>query len=374
MILTNQPLKVLLVTARYFPYMGGVETHVYEVARRFAKQGLPTTVLTTDPSQELPAHEEIEGVEIRRVPAYPAQRDYYFAPEIYSQIMQGDWDVVHCEGFHTFVPPVAMLAAKRRNIPYLLSFHSGGHSSGLRNSIRWLQSQVNRPLLAHARKLVAVSQFEARLFQQRLGLPAEQFTVVPNGSNMPKITQDTVTDRETTILSVGRLEKYKGHHRIMEAFPLILKEQPDARLSILGTGPYEPELRELAQRLGIAEKTTIGAIPPGNREGMARAMSKASLITLLSEYEAHPLSVMEALSLQRPVLVADTSGLSELAERGLVRAIPLNSTPAEAADAVLEQLRSPLIPTDVKLPTWDECAASLLSIYESIVEERTCVS
>ncbi len=372
--INEQPLKVLLVTARYFPYMGGIETHVYEVARRFARQGIQTTVLTTDPSQALPTREQIEGVEILRVPAYPANRDYYLAPGVYDVIMKGDWDVVHCQGFHTFVPPVAMLAAKRRNIPYMLTFHSGGHSSGLRNSIRWLQSKMNRPLLAGAQKLVGVSNFEAKLFQQRLALPAEKFAVIQNGSHLPKVTSKPVNSESALILSVGRLEKYKGHHRILEAMPMILKERPDARLRILGTGPYEDELRQMAQQLGVAEITEIGSIPPGNREGMAMAMTSATLVTLLSEYEAHPLAVMEALSLQRPVLVADTSGLSELAERGLVRAIPLNSSAEAVAKSVLEQLRSPLLPPDIELPTWDGCTASLVSLYKSIAEERPCVS
>lgn len=363
-------MKLLLAAARYYPLMGGIETHVYEVARRFVKQGVDTTILTTDPSQQLPPLEQVEGVNIIRVPAYPAKSDFYFAPRVYEVIQQGDWDIVHCQGFHTFVPPIAMLAAKRAGIPYILSFHSGGHSSGWRNSIRWLQSQVNRPLLAQARKLVGVSHFEAKLFQKRLGLPAEKFVVIPNGSHLPKLTQIPAVSKDALILSVGRLEKYKGHHRILEALPLILKQRPDARLRILGTGPYESQLNEMAHQLGVADQTDIGGIPPGNREGMALTLSNASLVTLFSEYEAHPIAVMEALSLQRPVLVADTSGLSELAERGWVHAIPLNSTTEQVAEAILEQLRSPSAVPTVELPTWDDCAASLLSLYSTVIGER----
>ena len=359
-------MKILLVSARYYPLMGGTETHIYEVARRFVKHGVDTTVLTTDPSKSLPQNEQVEGVNVIRVPAYPANSDFYFAPHVYDVVRNGDWDIVHCQGFHTFVPPIAMLAAQRADIPYLLSFHSGGHSSGWRNSIRWLQSQVNRPLLARARKLIAVSHFEAKLFAKRLGLPAERFVVIPNGSHLPKLTQVPPASKDALILSVGRLEKYKGHHRILEALPLILKQRPDARLHILGTGPYESRLNDLAHELGVAQQTEIGGIPPGNRETMALTLSSASLVTLFSEYEAHPIAVMEALSLQRPVLVADTSGLSELAERGLVRAIPLNSTNEQVAEAVLEQLRSPAAVPTIDLPTWDECAGSLLSLYNLI--------
>lgn len=368
----NNPksFRILLVTPRYFPQMGGIETHVYEVARRFAGQGIDTTVLTTDTSGEFPAEERVEGVHVMRVPAYPRSRDYYFAPKIYSIIARGDWDIVHCQGFHTFVPPLATLAAKRAKIPYVLSFHSGGHSSGFRNSIRALQAAVSRPLLAGAEKLIGVSKFEARLFQQRLGLPEEKFVVIPNGSHLPKITPVRLDGSDPLILSVGRLERYKGHHRVIEAFPKILERQPDARLRILGRGPHEGELQRLARNLGVANRTEIGAVSPTDREGMASVLARASVVTLLSEYEAHPIAVMEALSMKRPVLVADTSGLSELAEQGLVRAIPLHSSPAQVADAVLEQLRHPLVPAEIELPTWEQCAERLLAVYADVLEAR----
>src|SRR5438067_583826 len=123
------PLSVLQVAARYFPYTGGIETHIYEVSRRLQRAGVAVSVLTTDPTGQLPADEQLEGVPIRRVHAWPPNRDYYMAPGIYSEIMSGRWDIIHCQGYHTFVPPLAMLAALRAGIPYIVTFHSGGHSS-----------------------------------------------------------------------------------------------------------------------------------------------------------------------------------------------------------------------------------------------------
>lgn len=366
----STPLRVLMVTPRYFPLMGGVETHVYEVARRLATRGIDVTVLTTDPGGELVPEDTVEGVKILRVRAYPANRDYYFAPKLHGKVAGGDWNIIHCQSFHTLVPPLAMLAAKRAGIPYVVSFHSGGHSSGYRNSARDLQAKLLRPLLAGAAKLIAVSNFEAKLFQERLNLPADQFTVIPNGSHLPKITPVAVDSSQPTILSVGRLERYKGHHRLIEAFPQILERKPDARLRILGKGPHEAELKQMALDYGVSERTEIGAIPPGNRAGMADILSQASLVTLLSDYEAHPIAVMEALSMQRPVLVTDTSGLGELAERGWVKAIPLDSTAAQVAEAVIDQLDHPMTPADVELPTWDQCAEAILSVYLSVLERK----
>ena len=60
---------------------------------------------------------------------------------------------------------------------------------------------------------------------------------------------------------------------------------------------------------------------------MADEIARSSLVVLMSEYETQPLAVLEAVALGRPVLVADTSGMTELAERGLAVAVPLDTHP-----------------------------------------------
>lgn len=360
-------LRVLLATPRYFPYMGGVENHVYQVARRLAHAGVDVTVLTADPGGRLPANEQQDGVKIRRVRAWPAQRDYYFAPDMYRLIRHGHWDIVHCLSYHTLVAPLVMLAALRANIPYLVTFHGGGHSSRLRNALRGTQLAMLRPLLARAERLIATARFEVELFGKRLHLSGERFVFIPNGSDLAEVVQlAPVITKGKLIASVGRLERYKGHHRILAALPKILERQPDARLWIAGAGPYGPTLRRMARELGVADRVEIRAVPAQERQTMASELSRAALVTLLSEYETHPMAVLEALALGCPALVADTSGLHELAEQGLVRAIPLESTAEEVAAAVLHQLREPLVPPRMTLPTWDDCANDLLTLYYSL--------
>src|SRR5258708_2420438 len=140
------PLRVLLVAARYFPSMGGVETHIYEVGRRLAQAGVEVTVLATDVSGRLPAVEESEGIRIRRVRAWPANKDYYFAPGIYRVITRGRWDLVHCQGYHNLVPPLAMPAASRASIPFVLTLHSRADVSRLRKAPLRPRSTMLRPL------------------------------------------------------------------------------------------------------------------------------------------------------------------------------------------------------------------------------------
>lgn len=368
-------LRVLMVTPRYFPFVGGTESHVYEVSRRLARAGVDVMVLTSDPTGSLPRDEEKEDVHIRRVHAYPAQSDLYYAPDIMREIPAGQWDLVHIQGVHTFVAPLAMLAARRAHIPYVVTFHTGGHSSRIRRNIRSLQWQALRPLLTGADRLIGVSEFEAHFFQKQLALPAGRFAVIPNGGHLPELAQPlTVPEPGKLIVSVGRLEQYKGHQHVIRALPHVLAQEPDARLLILGTGPYESQLRKLASRLAVTDRVEIRSIPASEREEMARVLARASVVVLLSQYEAHPVAVMEALALKRPVLVADTSGLSEIAARGWARSITLPATPPQVAAALLGQLCQPLIPSGVELPTWDDAAAQLLSVYRTVHARVPCVS
>ena len=367
---TRNKLRVLMVTPRYFPYMGGIETHVYEVGRRLVQHNVDVTILTTMPvmtGTPLPREADSEGMHIIRVPVLFNKNDFYIAPAMYSLIKHGGWDLVHCQGIHTLVPPLAMLAARNAHIPFIVTFHTGGHSSPWRTKIRSAQWQMLRPLLSEAEHLIGVSRFEAKYFSEILHLPSERFSVIPNGATLPAVSSLLPeTGSRTLIVSLGRLERYKGHQHMITALPKICERRPDAHLLILGAGPYEGSLRKLAQKIGVADRVEIRAIPASERKAMTRVLTEASLVALMSEYEAHPIAVMEALSLQRPVLGMDAAGMQELAEQGLIRCIPLNSSPDEVAAAALQQIEEPLIPGHITLPGWDESAEKLLDVYLSV--------
>ena len=157
--------------------------------------------------------------------------------------------------------------------------------------------------------------------------------------------------------------------------PHILEKQPDATLWIAGSGPYEAKLRDLASRLGVADRVTIEAVPADAAHEFAARLGAVNVVVLLSEFETHPLAAIEALALGKRVVVADTSGLRELAEKGHARSVPLDCDPAAVAAAVLAEAERPsesgLSPV---LPTWDDCAAAHCALYESVLQETACAS
>jgi len=290
-------------------------------------------------------------------------------------IANGSWDLLHCQGSHAVVAFISMLAARRRNLPYVLTFHSGGYSSHLRSGIAPALRQLLRPLLLHAERLICVSDFEARHFQRQLRLAPQRFTVVPNGANLgePSVRVASQPQRPL-ILSVGRLERYKGHHHVLAALPEVIKLCPQAQLRIAGNGPFEPNLRRLARRLGVEDRVEIKQVATGDHENMAQLLSQAAVVTIMSEYESQSIAAYEALAAGKALLVAPTSALRELADRGMARAVPHCADPVAVARSIVDALRSPLPPAQVSLPTWDQCAERMLDIYREALAVRRCSS
>lgn len=364
--MATEPLRVLMVAASYLPDMGGTETHVHEVSRRLAETGdFEITVLTTDRTRSRPRREVIDGATVLRVPAWPSSRDYYLAPGIASVVgRRGRWDIVHCQGVHTPVPVLAMLAARRVGTPYMVTFHTGGHTLPHRNALRGFQWRAIGSLLRKAASLVAVSRFEATTLSAQAHLSGKPVTVIRNGGTLPPPPLGTAAI-PGRIVSCGRLERYKGHHRVIEALPDVIRESPGAHLVIIGRGPYEAELRSSAERLGMADRVTIKQLPLSDREAMATAVAEASVIAALSDYEAHPVAVMEALSVGRPVVGYDVAGIGELVAEGLVQGVTPGAPSSRVAKQLLTAMSAPAPAALPELPTWDDSAEELGRLYLS---------
>jgi glycosyltransferase involved in cell wall biosynthesis len=360
---------VLLVTPLYAPSLGGVQTCAREVATRLVKRRVDARVLTADPTHRLPRTEMLDGVPVQRVPAWPRHQDYGFAPAIGPVIRRARSDVIHVQCYQTLVAPIAMNAAWRSRTPYVVTFHGGGHSSTVRHSLRRAQLNILGPLLARSAALVATAEWEIEHYSSILGLAQSRFVLIPNGGDLPVPVDPPSPARGTLIVSVGRAERYKGHHRVLAALPHVLKELPDARLWIAGEGPYEPQLEQLARRLGVADRVEIRA--EHDRAAYAQRLAGASVAALLSDFESHPMAALEAISLGVPMLVADNSGLAELAAHGHADAVsPSADSRVVAAEMIRLVKHPPRRRAPAVISSWEACVDQHELLYARVLGNR----
>lgn len=354
-------LRIAMASARFPPMMGGTEVHVASVGARLAERGHDVTVLTTvlDPDEE--GESSVDGMKIVRMRAWPRRSDLYLAPTMRRRVKAGNFDVVHVQGYHTFVAPAAMSGAVASETPFVVTFHSGGHSSVMRRSIRPLQHVALRHHLSRAHRLIAVSDFEGRYFRDRLRLHDDRFITVPNG--VDDVFADALHhEKRNLVSSVGRLEEYKGHQHVIRAFAEVGREQPESSLRIIGTGPYESELRSLVAELSMSDRVEFCNVPPADRSLMAALLGESRVVALASSYESQGIVGSEALACGAGLVVVSGSALADLGVHPAVAVVPPDDVDALAA-AIARQLREPPTGPPPTFPSWDDVAGRLEGVY-----------
>lgn len=106
---------------------------------------------------------------------------------------------------------------------------------------------------------------------------------------------------KNTIVTCGRLEEQKNHKMLINAFELVLKKHPDAKLMIYGEGKLRSDLTELIKSKGIEQNVLLC----GNSNNVPEVLSKAEIFVLSSDYEGMPNALMEALAAGVPCISTD---------------------------------------------------------------------
>ncbi len=142
------------------------------------------------------------------------------------------------------------------------------------------------------------------------------------------------------ILFAGRFEKQKDPLLALESFALIVKQEPDARLLLVGEGGLWPQMKERIQRLAIDHYVHyLGKQPPND---LADLMRISRLLLLTSRFEGMPIIILEALACGLPVVSTDTGEVASMIIPGETGEIVTDYSPASIADTTCEVLRNPI--------------------------------
>lgn len=347
-------IRIAMVCHRYYPDIGGVETHIREISERLVNRGFDVEVICTDPTGKHPTQEYYNGVKIRRFKSFSPKNALYLAPQLYFYLKKHRYDIIHAHNYHALPALFASFAAEGRFI-FTPHYHGGSHSP-IRNLLLMPYKWIGLGIFEKAEKVVCVSKYEMKLIKNEFHVPVSKLVHIPNGLNLEEFRDAREHKKNSKlILYAGRLESYKGIQYVIEALPLL----EGYRLKVVGEGSYERRLHELARKINVSDR--IDWLKGIERKELLSCFKSADVFVNLSTFEAYGITVAEALASGTPCIVAKGGALEEFIDGegcvGLSYPIDIKAL----AKAIESRKRA----SPRKMPEWDAVTSELIRLYKT---------
>lgn len=367
---------VCLVAPLYAPATGGVERYVERLASGLYAQGIPVEIATTDPASRRVSTEVRAGIPVRRFPTIRGDRLFYPSPALTRWLRRNAarYALLHAHNLHTLVPMAAAWTSRSGGTPLVLSahWHGTGHTPARR-----LLHVPYRPaagwVARTASAIVGNSEGEAALLRRDFG-PRLPITVIPEGIELPDrplgspvgYDPDGLAGR-ITVLSVGRLEAYKGVARVVQAMTSL---PTGYRLVVVGEGPAREAISDAAAAAGLGGRIVLrGRVPDDELQAWYQ---RAAVFVSLSSHESFGLTVLEAAAAGVPVVASDIPAHREACgfmPAGRITLVSQTSDGPTIAGAITSAIAEGRADDRLawQLPTWDALVDRTVAIYRSVL-------
>jgi L-malate glycosyltransferase len=205
-----------------------------------------------------------------------------------------------------------------------------------RNSFsKWKYRQVD---------LFIASSEAIRRILMRDGIAGEQIVTVHEGIDVERIGKlPTVNLRELFFLphnapivgNVAALVAHKGQRHLINAVPLVLREEPDARFVIFGEGPLRSQLEHQIKTLHLEKHVVL----PGFRDDVLSCIKGFDLFVMSSETEGLGTSLLDAMAAAKATIGTDVGGIPEAIQDRVSGLIVPPNDPVSLARAIVKLLK-----------------------------------
>lgn len=327
---------------------GGAEQHIIELMSLMPKEGVRGKVVCfyeAGLSQTL----RERGIEVE-VLKY-GRFDVRLTAGLRRVFEREQPDIIHTHGVKANF--FARLAARKMDhIPLITTVHSilrYDYENRAAYGFARLMETSTRRYNSH---FIAVSNALRRSLIDE-GIPPELVTAVHHGIDVAAFTP-VATDEHAArraelraawgvpkdayvIGSVGRLVRIKGVDYAIRAMPDILRANAKAHLVIIGSGPEEAALKQLAAELGVTRHVTFA----GFRRDIADCMRAFDCFVSASLSEGLGLNVLEAMASGLPAIVTGVGGILDFTEHEVNGLIIEPCSSEQLAEAVIRLMEEP---------------------------------
>ena len=368
------PVRILQVTPRYPPSLGGIERHVEQLAKGLGARGLDVEVATSM-APEASDRVEVDGnVTVRRFSTIWRDEVFFLSPRSAIWMIRngGRFDLIHAHSYHTPFALVGAIAARLHRVPLVVTAHY--HGTGHTKTRRFLHRPYRRLgawMIRQAALLICNSEAEETLIGHDFGASLPTVVVLPGIEiEIGAAKGERPATAGTTVLAGGRLEGYKQVELVVRAIELL---PDDVRLTVFGEGPDLEQIVATARDSGVADRVDfVGRLTD---EDLARRFRTADVFVSLSRKEAFGLTVLEAAATGTAVVCSDIPAYREMAGRlpdGALRLVSVDADPGAVAESIKAAAKAPrpTAPPATSLPSWDAMVGGVIDGYRTVLGAR----
>lgn len=340
-------MRICMIMSSPLPPREGIGFYVWNLSRYLTARGHQVQIITRGKARRT-IREEIEGITIWRppfVPAYPFHVHLHgiFVDRLVRRL-ESEIDL-----FHVHSPLVKW---PRTHKPVLATVHTPMKAdtgaiqpTNLWNTLIKLQAPVSyrleQNLFDRANKITAVAQSVADELKE-YAVDRQQVCVLGNGVDTTTFFPSTSNNNshDPYIFTAGRLAPRKGLEDLIRSAEYVVRELPNVRFLIAGTGPLEAELRTIIAQRKLEDRVILlGHIE--DRARMLELYQGAAAYVHAAHYEGLPTVLLEAMSCGRPTIATAVSGALDVIEDGCNGILVPPRDPRGIATAVISVLRNP---------------------------------
>lgn len=315
--------------------IGGSERHLLTLLPALRALGIDARFAGLDDADPDPFYEQLGdlGVPYERIRS-PRDLDLRVARALTRVVRRERPDIVHTHLVHADVygtlagtlARTALVSTKHNDDP----FRAG--------SFRYAE----RALALRARRLICITHALREFNLRRVGLPARKLEVIYYGlDELPAAWGPPggpeLAEEARVLLAIARLERQKGLDVAIEALARLRDHHPRVVLVVLGSGPLEAELRELARAHGVDDRVHF----PGRSGDVASWLLRSEMLVHPARWEGFGLVLLEAMLAARPVVATRVSAIPEVVEHGVTGLLVPPDDGGALADAIDELLSDP---------------------------------
>lgn len=372
-------MNILLFNYMETTAPGGINKVVNEIAKYMSKNGHDVIVLQPNPLN-LQNIEFYEGFKIIRINSRFGKYFYDLNVELYFYLKKNlnklNPDIIHLHGYHTLFSAGVIYSLLRLNskcrILFSPHFDIFSHDSF---AGKYLWNVYNRFIgsntIKYPYKIISASNFEFTNIKNILNVPEEQIAIIPHGVNNIDFKYTKSRQNYIKLLYVGYLLELKGVQHIIKAVhELVYHRNVNIILTVIGEGPYENELRNLAEKLNVSEFIEWkGFIPPSESQNLLEYYKNSDIFLLLSKSENYGIVVTESLAMGTPVIVTKKTALTEFLNEPGCFSVDYPPDSKKVADLILEIYNSgvKIGPFSNKIRTWDKICTDYEELYKQLI-------